>query len=84
TVTSSLAMVNMPMLAFIGEIEAPVLVVHGEKAHSRYLGEDAFKKLKGDNKKLTIIPGASHVDLYDNMEKIPFAEIKEFFDTYLK
>ena len=32
------------------EIETAVLVIHGEKAHSRYFGEDAFKKLQGDNK----------------------------------
>ena len=84
TVTSSLALVNMPMLAFIGEIENPVLIVHGEKAHSRYLGEDTFKMLKGDNKELLIVPGASHVDLYDNMEKIPFAKIISFFNENLK
>jgi len=84
TVTTSLAMVNMPMLAFIGEIENPVLIVHGEKAHSRYFSEDVFKMLKGDNKELMIVPGASHVDLYDNMEKIPFEKIISFFKTNLK
>ena len=41
------------------EIENAVLIVHGEKAHSHYFGEDAFKRLKGDNKELMIIPGAS-------------------------
>ena len=60
------------------------MVVHGEKAHSRYFGETAFKKLKGENKELVIIPGASHVDLYDNPEKIPFGRIDEFFRKYLK
>lgn len=49
------------------------------KAHSRYFGEDAFKKLTGDNKELMIIPGASHVDLYDNLKAIPFDEIENFF-----
>ena len=81
--TASLAMINMPMLAFIGEIRTPVLIVHGEKAHSRYFGEDAFKMLKGDNKELMIIPGASHTDLYDNMEKIPFEKIISFFKANL-
>ena len=84
TVTGSLAMINMPMLVDISDIRSAVLIIHGEKAHSRYLGEDAFRKLKGNNKKLMIIPGASHVDLYDNMEKIPFAEIEKFFAEYLK
>ena len=83
-VTSSLSFINMPLLQYAGEIRSAVLIVHGEKAHSRYFSEDAFKKLKGDNKKLMIIPGASHTDLYDNMEKIPFAEIEEFFAEYLK
>ena len=66
------------------EIENAVLVIHGEKAHSRYFGEDAFKKLKGDNKELMIIPGASHTDLYDNLDKIPFDKIEGFFRTNLK
>ncbi|MBR1438798.1 MAG: alpha/beta hydrolase, partial [Synergistaceae bacterium] len=84
TVTGSLPMINMPMLTDIHDIRSAVLIVHGEKAHSRYLGEDAFKRLRGDNKKLIIVPGASHCDLYDNMEKIPFEEIKAFFAEYLK
>ena len=83
-VTSSLSLLNMPILAYRDEIRSAVLVVHGEKAHSRYFGEDAFKKLKGDNKKLYIVPGASHTDLYDNLEKIPFGKIVEFYNQYLK
>ena len=83
-VTSSLSLLNMPILQYSDEIESAVLVVHGEKAHSRYFSEDAFKKLKGDNKELLIIPGAVHVDLYDNLEKIPFDKIESFFRTYLK
>ena len=79
-----IAMFNMPMLTFVEEIRTPVLLVHGEKAHSRYMSEDVFKRLKGDNKELVIVPDASHVDLYDNIEKIPFAKIKTFFATYLK
>ena len=59
-------------------------MLHGEKAHSRYFSEDAFKKLKGDNKELLIIPNANHVDLYDNLQKIPFDKIEQFFKTYLK
>ena len=57
---------------------------HGEKAHSRYFSEDAFKKLKGGNKELLIIPDASHVDLYDNLNVIPFDRIERFFREYLK
>lgn len=67
-----------------GEIRNAVMIVHGEKAHSRYFGEDAFKLLKGDNKELVIVPGANHTDLYDQMDKIPFDKIEVFYKTYLK
>lgn len=82
--TSSLSFINMPILAYSDEIRSAVLVVHGEKAHSRYFGEDAFKKLKGNNKELLIVPGAVHTDLYDNREKIPFDRIEQFYNQYLK
>ena len=59
------------------------MIVHGEKAHSRYFGETAFKMLKGDNKELVIVPGAVHCDLYDNMKVIPFDKIDGFFRKYL-
>lgn len=83
--TSSLSFINMPLLAYSDEIRGAVLMIHGEKAHSRYFSEDAFKKLKGDNKELLIIPGASHVDLYDNQANvIPFDKIESFFRECLK
>ena len=82
--TSTLSLINMPILAYSDEIKSAVLIVHGEKAHSRYFGEDAFKKLKGDNKELLIVDGANHVDLYDNLEKIPFDKIEAFYKKYLK
>ncbi len=83
-VTSSLSLINMPILAYSSEIRNAVLMIHGEKAHSRYFSEDAFKNLKGSNKELYIVEGANHVDLYDNLEKIPFDKIETFFKTYLK
>lgn len=82
--TSSLSFINMPLLSYTNEIKNAVLLVHGENAHSRYFSEDAFKKLKGDNKELLIVPGANHVDLYDNLEKIPFDKIENFLKTNLK
>lgn len=82
--TSSLAFINMPILTYSNEIREAVLMVHGEKAHSRYFSEDAYKKLKGNNKKLLIIPGANHTDLYDNKAMIPFDEIERFLREYLK
>lgn len=82
--TSALSFINMPILSYSSEIRSAVLMLHGEKAHSRYFSEDAFKKLQGDNKELVIIPGASHVDLYDNLKLIPFDKIEQFMRTYLK
>ncbi len=82
--TSSLSFLNMPLLSFAGEIRNAVLLIHGEKAHSKYFSEDTFKKLKGNNKELMIIPGASHTDLYDNLDKIPFDKIEQFYRENLK
>lgn len=82
--TSSLSLINMPILMYSSEIKNPVLIVHGEKAHSRYFSEDAFKKLKGDNKELLIVKDANHVDLYDNLEKIPFDKLEAFFKANLQ
>lgn len=83
-VTSSLSFMNMPILQYAGEIRSAVLLVHGEKAHSRYFSEVAYEKLTGDNKELMIIPGANHVDLYDNLAAIPFEKLRSFFAEYLK
>ena len=83
-VTSSLSFMNMPILQYAGEIRSAVLLVHGEKAHSRYFSEGAYEKLTGDNKELMIIPGANHVDLYDNLAAIPFEKLRSFFEEYLK
>lgn len=82
--TSSLSFLNMPLLSFAGEIRNAVLLIHGEKAHSKYFSEDTFKKLKGNNKELMIISGASHTDLYDNLDKIPFDKIEQFYRKNLK
>ena len=84
--TSALSFINAKLLAYAGEIESAVMVLHGEKAHSRYFGETAFKMLKGDNKELVIVPSASHCDLYDGGEKkvIPFDRIETFCRKHLK
>ena len=82
--TSALPFLNTKLLAYAGEIKTPVLLVHGEKAHSRYFSEGAFQKLKGDNKELLIVPGANHCDLYDQIDIIPFDKIAAFFTKNLK
>ena len=81
--TSALSFMNMPILSYSDEIRNAVLMIHGEKAHSCYFSKDAFKKLKGDNKELMIIPDAVHTDQYDQTDIIPFDKIEEFFHKYL-
>ena len=104
---------NQPILDYANEIENPVLLIHGEKAHSRYFSEYAFEKMTGKkafissvaqcataneiptgsvagtykegNKELLIIPGASHVDLYDDAAGvIPYDKMETFFRENLK
>lgn len=81
--TSSLPFMNFKFFEYAGELENAVLIVHGEKAHSRYFGEDTFKLLHGDNKQLLIIADATHCDLYDNRDKIPMNEIAAFYRTWM-
>jgi fermentation-respiration switch protein FrsA (DUF1100 family) len=83
TQTTPLSFMNMPILTYIAEIAPrPVLFIHGEKAHSRYFSETAFAAA-AEPKELMIIPGASHVDLYDKVELIPWDKLKSFFDQHL-
>lgn len=73
---------NFPLQQKIETIKAPKLIVTGEKAHSRYMAEAAYKRLK-DPKELVIVPNATHVDLYDQMDKIPFDKFDSFFKKNL-
>lgn len=79
--TSALPFMNFKFFEYAGELDRAVMIVHGEKAHSRYFGEDTFKLLHGDNKELLIVADATHCDLYDNLEKIPMNQIATFFYT---
>lgn len=81
--TTPISFMNMPILTYIAEIAPrPVLFIHGEKAHSRYFSETAFAAA-AEPKELMIIPGASHVDLYDRADKVPFDRMAEFFGQHL-
>ena len=83
TQTTPLSFMNMPLLTYIKEISPrPVLLIHGEKAHSRYFGETAYAAA-AEPKELLIIPGASHVDLYDRLDVIPFDRLTAFFRDHL-
>jgi len=83
TMTTPLPFMNMPILNYIQEISPrPILFVHGEKAHSRYFSETAYRAA-AEPKELVIIEGANHVDLYDRMDKIPFDKLTAFFRQHL-
>lgn len=82
--TSALPFMNFRFFEYAGELESAVLIVHGDAAHSYYFGKDAFAKLRGDNKRMLSVKGASHCDLYDRPDVIPFAEIASFYNEYLK
>lgn len=84
-VTGTMSFLNQPILAYAGEIENAVMVLHGDAAHSCYMGKDAFAQLKGENKELVLVPGAVHTDLYDGGGKdaIPWDKIQAFFATNL-
>lgn len=82
--TGMLALINIPILHYAAEMQTPALLVHGEKAHSRYFSEDAYKSLGSKDKELYIVPDATHVDLYDNKAgKIPFDKFEEFYKKNL-
>ena len=84
--TGTMSFINSPQHIFASEIRNAVLLIHGEKAHSRYFSEDMFKLLKGNNKELMIVPNADHCDLYDggvNHNKIPFDKIEQFIKNNL-
>ena len=75
---------NTRILRFSNEIRNPVLMIHGENAHSLYFANTAFENLTGDNKELMIIPKIRHTDLYYDTKVIPFDKIEEFFKKNLK
>ena len=88
-VTGCMSFMNQPILKYSNEIRSAVLIIHGDKAHSCYFSEDAYRNMitdseYTDNKELMIIPGAVHTDLYDNTGVIPFDRIAAFYSEYLK
>jgi hypothetical protein len=83
TTTTPLSFMTFPLMTYIAEISPrPILLIHGENAHSRYFSETAFAAA-AEPKELVIIPGASHVDLYDRVDLIPFDRLTRFFEEHL-
>lgn len=81
--TSNFPFMNFKYFEYADELENAVLIVHGDKAHSYYFGKDTFALLKGDNKQMLTVKGASHCDLYDQLDIIPMDEIAAFYTEYL-
>ena len=88
-IQSSTSMMNVRLLHYSNEIRSAVMIVHGDKAHSFYMGKDAYDNMIKDskytnNKELVVIPEATHTDLYDQKDKIPFDKIEKFLKDNLK
>ncbi len=81
--TSSLPFMNFKFFEYAHELNNAVLIVHGDKAHSYYFGKAVFAMLRGDNKQMLTVKDATHCDLYDRLDKIPFDEISAFYNEYL-
>lgn len=83
TKANPLNIINSNLFTHVRDIKNAVLLVHGERAHSRYFSENVFGRLRGDNKEFFLVKDATHVDLYDNMEKIPFDKMEKFLKKHL-
>lgn len=88
-IQTNTSMMNVRLLHYSNEIRSAVMIVHGNKAHSFYMGKDAYNDMIKDskytnNKELVVIPGATHTDLYDQKDKIPFDKIEKFLKDNLK
>jgi uncharacterized protein len=79
TLSSNVKFMNFYPFADIETISPrPMLFVTGDRAHSREFSEDAYR-LAAEPKRLVVIPGAGHVDLYDRVDLIPFDTLTTFF-----
>ena len=83
TITYPLSFINAPILEYLDELDSAVLLVHGENAHNKFYSDEVYEQLEGDNKHYYVVPDAVHIDLYDNVDKIPFDQIEGFFKKYL-
>ena len=89
TIQTNTSMMNVRLFYYSNEIRNAVMIIHGDKAHSLYMGKDAYNNMIKDskytnNKELFIVSGATHTDLYDQKNKIPFERIEKFLKENLK
>lgn len=81
--TAAQGFFDFSLMNHLSEISPrPVLLITGDKAHSKYFSDEVYEKLASPKQEI-VVPGATHTDLYDNMQKIPFQELINFFNTNL-
>lgn len=88
-IQTNTSMMNVRLFHYSNEIRNAVMIVHGDKAHSFYMGKDAYDNMIKDskytsNKEFLVVPGATHTDLYDQKDIIPFDRIEKFLKDNLK
>ena len=82
-IQTNTSMMNVRLFHYANEIRNAVMIIHGDKAHSFYMGRDAYDNMikaskYKDNKEFVVIKDATHTDLYDQKDKIPFDKIEKF------
>lgn len=84
TTTSNLAFMNFKLLDYVDEISPrPILLIVGDRAHSKFFSEQVFEKAK-EPKELMVVKDAEHIDLYDRKDRIPFDKVEKFFKKAFK
>ena len=74
---------NFSLMDHIKELSPrPLLLITGDKAHSKYFSDAVYAAADGPKEEI-VVPGATHTDLYDQMDKIPFDRLVAFFNKYL-
>ena len=87
TSTSGFSLTNIQVTDNIDKIEPrTIYFIYGEKAHSKSYTLEKMEKLNCTNNTYCFskeVQGAYHIDLYDDINLIPFDEIVEYFHLNL-
>jgi fermentation-respiration switch protein FrsA (DUF1100 family) len=79
TASSSGAHMNHGPARYVETISPrPILLVTGDQAHSAWFSEKVYEQA-AEPKELLVVPGARHIDLYDDVTFIPFDRLEAFF-----
>jgi len=88
-IQTNTSMMNVRLFHYSSEIRSAVMIIHGDKAHSFYMGKDAYNNMiknskYTNNKELVVVKDATHTDLYDQLDKIPFDKIEKFLNKNME